>query len=115
MLFAERENLFAPSGRENESWFGVDRQTPEFLPELLRLFRLDSLSADSHQKSVCYFGCPVRRNNDSVTLPQAFEKLVGPIRRTGQRSEEHTSELQSHLNIVCRLLLEKKKNIYVCY
>src|SRR5207237_5953988 len=26
-----------------------------------------------------------------------------------ERSEEHTSELQSHLNIVCRLLLEKKK------
>src|SRR5260370_19318430 len=26
----------------------------------------------------------------------------------GRRSEEHTSELQSHLNIVCRLLLEKK-------
>src|SRR5260370_32492681 len=28
------------------------------------------------------------------------------------RSEEHTSELQSHLNLVCRLLLEKKK-IYI--
>src|SRR5260370_30240178 len=27
------------------------------------------------------------------------------------RSEEHTSELQSHLNIVCRLLLEKKKTM----
>src|SRR5690242_21632597 len=27
------------------------------------------------------------------------------------RSEEHTSELQSHVNLVCRLLLEKKKNI----
>src|SRR5260370_5463400 len=27
----------------------------------------------------------------------------------GTRSEEHTSELQSHLNLVCRLLLEKKK------
>src|SRR5260370_13601366 len=27
-----------------------------------------------------------------------------------KRSEEHTSELQSHLNLVCRLLLEKKKN-----
>src|SRR5260370_41030931 len=27
----------------------------------------------------------------------------------GERSEEHTSELQSHLNLVCRLLLEKKK------
>src|SRR5207237_10269344 len=28
----------------------------------------------------------------------------------GFRSEEHTSELQSHLNLVCRLLLEKKKH-----
>src|SRR5260370_23456124 len=35
------------------------------------------------------------------------------------RSEEHTSELQSHLNLVCRLLLEKKKrnrnNMGQCY
>src|SRR5260370_20208853 len=31
----------------------------------------------------------------------------------GVRSEEHTSELQSHLNLVCRLLLEKKKNKYM--
>src|SRR5260370_32710224 len=31
----------------------------------------------------------------------------------GVRSEEHTSELQSHLNLVCRLLLEKKKNTRV--
>src|SRR5467141_4940426 len=30
--------------------------------------------------------------------------------RTAARSEEHTSELQLHLNLVCRLLLEKKKN-----
>src|SRR5260370_29888091 len=29
------------------------------------------------------------------------------------RSEEHTSELQSHLNLVCRLLLEKKKRKYI--
>src|SRR5256886_5639422 len=29
----------------------------------------------------------------------------------GSRSEEHTSELQSQSNLVCRLLLEKKKNI----
>src|SRR5260370_32624068 len=32
-------------------------------------------------------------------------------RTSATRSEEHTSELQSHLNLVCRLLLEKKKNI----
>src|SRR5260370_19175187 len=30
------------------------------------------------------------------------------------RSEEHTSELQSHLNLVCRLLLEKKKQHLDC-
>src|SRR2546427_8562696 len=30
---------------------------------------------------------------------------------TDERSEEHTSELQSQSNLVCRLLLEKKKNI----
>src|SRR5690242_21398450 len=29
---------------------------------------------------------------------------------SGERSEEHTSELQSHVNLVCRLLLEKKKS-----
>src|SRR5260370_5217741 len=35
------------------------------------------------------------------------ERQFTPEQR--ERSEEHTSELQSHLNIVCRLLLEKKK------
>src|SRR5690242_21381795 len=32
-----------------------------------------------------------------------------PIHECLGRSEEHTSELQSHVNLVCRLLLEKKK------
>src|SRR5690242_20897349 len=31
-----------------------------------------------------------------------------------QRSEEHTSELQSHVNLVCRLLLEKKNHLITC-
>src|SRR5260370_29336885 len=34
----------------------------------------------------------------------------GGNRRLFGRSEEHTSELQSHLNLVCRLLLEKKND-----
>src|SRR5437773_7220261 len=34
---------------------------------------------------------------------------VAPRRRPSLRSEEHTSELQSHHDLVCRLLLEKKK------
>src|SRR2546429_5334684 len=36
---------------------------------------------------------------------RAFHHVVA----AGQRSEEHTSELQSRLHLVCRLLLEKKK------
>src|SRR5260370_23572532 len=36
-------------------------------------------------------------------------QIQGVLKREPSRSEEHTSELQSHLNLVCRLLLEKKK------
>src|SRR5260370_18557783 len=39
----------------------------------------------------------------SVPMPQPISST-----RLHARSEEHTSELQSHLNLVCRLLLEKK-------
>src|SRR5690242_21348762 len=48
-------------------------------------------------------------------------KPRGPRRRTwgssrpSRRSEEHTSELQSHVNLVCRLLLEKKKKKKIRY
>src|SRR2546427_1937629 len=35
---------------------------------------------------------------------------AGPVLWRATRSEEHTSELQSQSNLVCRLLLEKKKN-----
>src|SRR5688572_31973884 len=38
----------------------------------------------------------------------SFEVLAAAL-RDGERSEEHTSELQSQSNLVCRLLLEKKK------
>src|SRR5256885_6238547 len=39
--------------------------------------------------------------------------VQGASIRCSQRSEEHTSELQSPCNLVCRLLLEKKKKKYV--
>src|SRR4051794_41264057 len=38
-----------------------------------------------------------------------------PARTSGSRSEEHTSELQSHVNLVCRLLLEKKKRAHTAF
>src|SRR5256885_10914103 len=37
------------------------------------------------------------------------------LRDVDERSEEHTSELQSPCNLVCRLLLEKKKNYVLSY
>src|SRR5260370_29627496 len=53
----------------------------------------------------------------SVRHPLAATSCTSPSSTTQRsatakyrmRSEEHTSELQSHLNLVCRLLLEKKK------
>src|SRR5436309_13198992 len=45
--------------------------------------------------------------NDPVFARRFFPSRIA---NTG-RSEEHTSELQSRENLVCRLLLEKKKNI----
>src|SRR2546426_7549511 len=58
---------------------------------------------------------PVRRHRDAAAAAQdlADQQRVGPgadgVAQRRQRSEEHTSELQSPCNLVCRLLLEKKK------
>src|SRR2546427_9133970 len=51
----------------------------------------------------CIFTGPGRRN-----APAGFSSIRRTMDR--ERSEEHTSELQSQSNLVCRLLLEKKKN-----
>src|SRR5438132_8935521 len=47
---------------------------------------------------------------DRLTLtPQLVEQMAQGVEQVAARSEEHTSELQSHSDLVCRLLLEKKK------
>src|SRR5207237_10266075 len=63
---------------------------------------------------------PPRRRARSRRSPRVSPRDIHVARVPGfrvasraprsNRSEEHTSELQSHLNLVCRLLLEKKKN-----
>src|SRR2546422_6083513 len=45
--------------------------------------------------------------------PRGRVRWIAPRRRS--RSEEHTSELQSRLHLVCRLLLEKKKKQHILY
>src|SRR5260370_8824111 len=51
------------------------------------------------------------RREPAFVVPQLAPRLPDERRRGLRRSEEHTSELQSHLNLVCRLLLEKKKSM----
>src|SRR6266480_5068951 len=72
--------------------------------------------------SLFFFFLMIRRPPRSTLFPYTtlFRSLPQPPPATPanvpmqtplqlQRSEEHTSELQSHVNLVCRLLLEKKK------
>src|SRR5207237_8242813 len=77
---------------------------------------------------LCFFSLPLRRPPRSTLFPYTTlfrststngTRTASSASRTARlvcvyaaaytRSEEHTSELQSHLNLVCRLLLEKKK------
>src|SRR5438477_4336398 len=50
-----------------------------------------------------------RNGRSAHPLPPQAVDLANPFGADAVRSEEHTSELQSHVNLVCRLLLEKKK------
>src|SRR5205807_3060753 len=47
----------------------------------------------------------------SPAATRARTRMAQAEARTSKRSEEHTSELQSPCNLVCRLLLEKKNNL----
>src|SRR5690242_21477852 len=61
------------------------------------------------------WGCidsPYHRDRASPSFEKAG--LIGDC-SLKNRSEEHTSELQSHVNLVCRLLLEKKKKNNINY
>src|SRR5260370_25756934 len=61
---------------------------------------------DHQSKSRALFLCGVERVENAVDL---LLRDAAAFSTRSTRSEEHTSELQSHLNLVCRLLLEKKK------
>src|SRR2546430_13181826 len=66
----------------------------------------------------CDYACAVERHEPTIRSQRSgseqpmMGRPLSPSPRTrvpGMRSEEHTSELQSQSNLVCRLLLEKKK------
>src|SRR5260370_24017594 len=77
---------------------------------LFRSARSDTRKATSSATSS---GRPGRPSgippSESISPCRAVSRSVPEL--LANRSEEHTSELQSHLNLVCRLLLEKKKKL----
>src|SRR3989440_7296646 len=78
-----------------------------------------TIAAASHQ--MVYDQSVVNKDRGQKVFSQTFlefsDRMVAKHRIDGgiqriSRSEEHTSELQSRSDLVCRLLLEKKKKIY---
>src|SRR5947209_16919982 len=78
------------------------------------LFRSEAGGLDPAEGHVHLGSCRLRVDVQDPGLELVHEALdgaeVGGEDRGGERSEEHTSELQSRQYLVCRLLLEKKKN-----
>src|SRR2546426_3915925 len=72
------------------------------------LFRSESFEANF---AFAVFSQGLNRYGQAVVAYHQSLKLAQILARENpERSEEHTSELQSPCNLVCRLLLEKKKN-----
>src|SRR2546426_2818080 len=77
-----------------------------------------ALSPSCRSCSICALYLPLDRQ-ESNCFSSSFRRRACSTRPSrfsllgfSKRSEEHTSELQSPCNLVCRLLLEKKKNLY---
>src|SRR5260370_42121369 len=101
------------SGRSSPFFFFNDTATTEIYTLSLH----DALPISNRS----FFPSPIKRrlggHDHTVSFrfptPSIRCRKCNPPSKKAIRSEEHTSELQSHLNLVCRLLLEKKKQYIV--
>src|SRR5690349_22228829 len=73
------------------------------------LFRSVVPAAAHHVRAVDAVAVAGVGQHEQVEVLAGLDQRVDDERRVGERSEEHTSELQSRRDLVCRLLLEKKK------
>src|SRR5260370_27559236 len=67
-----------------------------------------ALAVDRHPQ-IAFAGEARAESGHRAANPRVAAHPAGETVFVAHRSEEHTSELQSHLNLVCRLLLEKKQ------
>src|SRR2546430_7454144 len=82
-------------------------------PPRSTLFPYTTLFRSSGASVLLFFSqsrTAVSRMEDTDTLRRYASRSRSNLSSSDKRSEEHTSELQSQSNLVCRLLLEKKKN-----
>src|SRR2546430_7597785 len=71
-------------------------------------YRLSEEQVEFFRENGYLKGVRVLSDEQVEALRGELEQLMNPAQ---ERSEEHTSELQSQSNLVCRLLLEKKKRV----
>src|SRR2546429_7748984 len=128
-LFRSEIELFTPYAeavdlsRQHTVGYSAQQATQEYRDRgdvfrlRVRVFFTDTYSSSTYAQTATQKDSKLRKDVRShsdggqgfqVQLWQG-DRLIEPLELPG-RSEEHTSELQSRLHLVCRLLLEKKKS-----
>src|SRR5260370_22814348 len=115
---------YSPSSSSLVFFFFNDTATTEIytlsLHDALPICQTDWAVLCSHERRSAILVFRGGRSGQVDTLAEEPDSQYLQVVAGGQkiglfRSEEHTSELQSHLNLVCRLLLEKKKTRITTY
>src|SRR2546429_2189753 len=91
----------------------VGVQQPAVPPQAARALARAQAALAAAQPTMARLGTML--NSDGLAQLEELDGQLAALgialAQDGQRSEEHTSELQSRLHLVCRLLLEKKKKV----
>src|SRR2546427_9637738 len=110
-------NAGAPHGAATMPDVAPSRNTPGYDPPVSRPAHCsrrcgaDTGNTSSMARPNTSSRFPIAKRAQGLALTVPNSEPLGPLRDREPRSEEHTSELQSQSNLVCRLLLVKKKTV----
>src|SRR6266487_3461939 len=104
--YVSETGLFTPAGRSRATSSQVTTQSAPTIPRDAKAMRHPTMTITKVSKGAKTAG-PIAL--PKVTTPSPNARRSGGNHFDAARSEEHTSELQSPVQLVCRLLLEKKK------